>query len=542
MSIRKQSPYGPFVERVFLPAFRISVLFLALLAIIISSWLETNDSIESCAFRNTMSFHQVHLYRNISSNLTIPDSVSFGLWKSCYFYALNCTCSSTNLKYQPDIPTILQIASSQHNAVQPVMTKSSFVKIIPLLLATTLLGIAFLIGILKANHHQQGKYVFRKLIVGLLFVALVLIVTSFGWTYDQYAKAIHQACTDSSNSINCAKYSIGIEVIIFGITIGLTFISLIFWFIASHIFNDNPTEEEEEKDSTQFFNQKRQTLSSPSFSNHDDRRLSPPTTEDQNELAVWNDIAMFDSRGHDHDTYYDGYYSSIKPYDRHLGLKEKISLSPPPPPPPPLATTNFQNNMPYNRLSKSNKKPFTDHRHFPPPPPSSSSAATTNQHRRSKPVSTRKESHDSTFTFGENNRRKSSVTPMSGLIELVPCNNNNNSQKYDSNGNRTPTDISSPHPFQSSINASNEMIARNSFCMTPYYDDNLNRSNSSASGDSTHYFQAHNNNTAMISRGTFNQPSYEAPVAFNMSPQGIEHPLNKKIITDKRIQNYFQKR
>jgi hypothetical protein len=101
MSIRKQSPYGPFVRRVMLPAFRIGLLLAALLAIGFGSWLETNDSFESCSFKNSMSFHQVYLYRNISSNLTTPDSVSFGLWKSCYFYALNCSCTLTNLYYEP---------------------------------------------------------------------------------------------------------------------------------------------------------------------------------------------------------------------------------------------------------------------------------------------------------------------------------------------------------------------------------------------------------------------------------------------------------
>lgn len=101
MSIRKQSPYGPFVKRVMLPAFRVGLLLAASLAIGFGSWLETNDSLGGCAFKSSMSFHQVYLYRNISSNLTTPDSVSFGLWKSCYFYALNCSCTLTNLYYEP---------------------------------------------------------------------------------------------------------------------------------------------------------------------------------------------------------------------------------------------------------------------------------------------------------------------------------------------------------------------------------------------------------------------------------------------------------
>lgn len=101
MSVRKQSPYGPFVEYVVLPAIRIGVLLLSILAIGFGSWLETNDHIDDCSFKSSMSLHQVFLYRNITNNMTTPDSVSFGLWKHCYIYALNCSCSPANLRYQP---------------------------------------------------------------------------------------------------------------------------------------------------------------------------------------------------------------------------------------------------------------------------------------------------------------------------------------------------------------------------------------------------------------------------------------------------------
>ena len=101
MSIRKQSPYGPFVERVVFPSIRIGALFLAVLAIGFGSWFGTNDSIESCSFASSMAMQQIFLYRNISSNITTPDSVSIGLWKHCYMYALNCSCTPASLTYQP---------------------------------------------------------------------------------------------------------------------------------------------------------------------------------------------------------------------------------------------------------------------------------------------------------------------------------------------------------------------------------------------------------------------------------------------------------
>lgn len=93
--------YSSFRKKVIYPSIRIGVSLLAVLAIGFASWLETNESVDSCTFKNSLSFHQVHLYQNISSNLTTPDSVSFGLWKTCYFYSLNCTCSPTNIKYEP---------------------------------------------------------------------------------------------------------------------------------------------------------------------------------------------------------------------------------------------------------------------------------------------------------------------------------------------------------------------------------------------------------------------------------------------------------
>ncbi|KAI9487787.1 MAG: hypothetical protein EXX96DRAFT_554645 [Benjaminiella poitrasii] len=518
MSIRKQSPYGPFVERVFLPAFRISVLFLALLAIIFGSWLETNDSTNNCSFKNTMSIHQIHLYRNITSNLTTPDSVSFGLWKSCYFYALNCSCSTTNLRYQPDISSILQVAATEHNAVPPITSDSSFIRVVPLMIATISLAIAFLIGLLVANRH--GRYLFRKIIVGLLLIALTLIAATFGLTFDTYFKTIKQTCRDPTNTVHCARHLIGTEAIVFGVTLGLVLVSFIFWFIAAAIFKDKTIEEEEDKEEsflTRLFTNKKHR---PPSSDHEKPSLPPSSSsamvsisEDQDELTVWNDIAMFD-RGND-SPYYDKYYHSpARQHDYYSMLKEKVSLSPP----PPLATNNYQHNKSRVTSKRSNHKP-----------------SSTDGPRRYYPArSTRKKSHDSVFTFGETNRTRSNGSQaLFDSISAAEAPNYYHSQSryYGGGGNKTPTSIS-PHPFHSS----NDMMTHGSFCMTPYYED-TNQSFSSGDGGSGHYFQHAGHPDTRPSSA-----HYDVPI-LNMPPQGtaaVEHPLNRKIITDKQIQEYLQ--
>lgn len=101
MTVERQASSGSFFQLVLLPKIRIGLILLGVLAIGFGSWLETNTSVSSCSFKSSLAMHQVFLYRNISSNLTTPDSVTFGLWRHCYIYALNCSCSPIDMKYQP---------------------------------------------------------------------------------------------------------------------------------------------------------------------------------------------------------------------------------------------------------------------------------------------------------------------------------------------------------------------------------------------------------------------------------------------------------
>ncbi|CEP10641.1 hypothetical protein [Parasitella parasitica] len=557
MSIRKQSPYGPFVERVLLPALRIGLLLLIVLAIGFGSWLETNESTGDCAFKNSMSFHQVYLYRNITSNLTTPDSVSFGLWKTCYFYALNCSYVST----------ILQVAT-EHNATPPLTESTSLSRIIPLMLATIIGGVAFFVG-LWAN--RRGKYMFRKIVVALLCACAVLITYAFGWTYDQYFKMIVKTCKDRNNTIYCARHAVGIEVVIFAIVLALLFIAFIFWFFASAFFTKKKDLYEQEEPFNFFFWRTRSSSEiSEYFPTTKRRRPIPsekplqdntPPYQSQDELELWSDdVNMFDDKGIQDDGYWEAapnddkkqhpyYYDSPPIVEQKrtlspLNLNEKVSLTPPPP-----ASTNHLNSSPrahklrassnehnnyHHKSRKSRKSSFGNDYHSnnnsngSPPQKYPQSTTTT---------TTRKESHDSSFTFGNHkrqHRRRSSARPSPKSDQ----HHHQQQQSYNKKPrNKTPTSMS-PHPFQFPIN-NNEMTMRNSFCMTPYYynnEDNGSSGSGSGSGGSSSsgYF---NHNATNNTRRTSNQ--FQVPI-LSMPPAAIEHPLNKKIITDKRIQSYLK--
>ncbi|KAG1059369.1 hypothetical protein G6F42_028345 [Rhizopus arrhizus] len=63
--------------------------------------------------------------------------------------------------------------------------------------------------------------------------------------------------------------------------------------------------------------------------------------------------------------------------------------------------------------------------------------------------------------------------------------------------------------------------------MTPYYNED-NGSSGSGSSNGGYFVQ---------DRRISNQ--YQVPI-LGMPPAAVEHPLNKKVITDKRIQSYLQ--
>ncbi|KAG1443646.1 hypothetical protein G6F56_010597 [Rhizopus delemar] len=309
MPVRKQSPYGPFVEYVVLPAIRIGLLFLSIIAIGFGSWLETNDQIDQCSFKSTVSLHQVFLFRNITNNMTTPDSVSFGLWKHCYIYSHNCTCSPTNLRYQPDVSTILQVAATTHNAIAPVSTSTSLSRILPLTLATLFGSTAFLLGLYT---NKRGKYIYRRMTVGLIAATTLLVTYTFGYSYQRYFQMIKETCASPDNDVYCARHTLQSEVVIFGIALACLAFALLFWISASSFLskgNDDSVARTTDPEPIQ-------------------RRLTPmnhPLPLQEDELAVWRDIALFD------------FEQSGLGEEKKYGEKKRMSrlpesaLSPPPP-------------------------------------------------------------------------------------------------------------------------------------------------------------------------------------------------------------------
>ncbi|ORE01559.1 hypothetical protein BCV72DRAFT_258727 [Rhizopus microsporus var. microsporus] len=528
MSIRRESPYGPFVEHVLLPAIRIGVLALSILAIGFGSWFETNETINDCTFKSTMSMHQVFLYRNITSNLTTPDSVSFGLWKHCYIYALNCSCSPTNLRYQPDVSTVLQVAT-QHNATAPITAPTSLSRIIPLLLATVFGGIAFLLGLYS---NKGGKYLYRRIVVGFVLATSILVAYTFGSSYQHYYQMIKETCQDTSNKVHCARHVVQAESILFAVALGLLFLSLLFWTIASAFFtksaNDKPA----------FMSQTHQRNYSPTTSDYTPSKTTTAYSS-QDELAVWRDVAMFDRDNiiweedkrnlYHHQNGSKGssstdtaeYYK--KPTKRYYSPVEK-SLSPP----PASAGKSSRRDSPSNShgYHRQQKRRSSNNANY-------QQQQQQQQHRMGKRhdqkynhrQQSRKESQDSTMTFGGYKSRK----PSQGYSDWE--------QRYQTSrlsmgggggAMKTPTSMS-PHPFQYPTDASN---ARNSFCMTPNFDDQPSEPSSNS------YFPQQEHRKSSTSSLGY------VPI-LNMPPSGtpestIEHPLNKKVITDKRIQEYLQ--
>ncbi|KAI8971898.1 hypothetical protein BDF20DRAFT_825011 [Mycotypha africana] len=532
---RKESPYNPFLTQVLLPGFRIGIIFLALVVIGLSTWLETNESIEDCSFRSSLSFHQIYLYRNISSNLTTPDSVSFGLWKSCYLYALNCSCTPTNLKYQPDISTLLQVATT-HKAVPPVSTSStSLAKVLPLSTAIVFCFIALLIGIwVNRWHHYQYHYrvstkrwvVYPKLTATiLLLLAAILSAYVFGSTYTSYFNQIKHVCQDPNNKVSCARHAIGIEVILFGITSGLLFLAFLFWFYFSKSTYNNTSsnaineynvntvayapEDDELPDSTQS-----------QFQQQQQHKLHQP----QDELAVWRDVAMYDiqEKKTKKEKGINKWSATKQAYQNQTHMNSN-GLSPLPPPPAVLTPTlplidNIRSSK--SRLTskdyrerKSSQHPYYISTTSPSPQyDKKTHGHFTNKHNSSHYNNYRRESDDSAFTFGNH------PTPRGNNISKTR----------------------SPHPMISYYPKTTTINNRGSFCMTHYQNDSysLGSSNSSdraAARDSTG------------SLNYFDHQQHQVPI-LNMPPAGncintsfMEHPLNKKVIKDKRIQEYLQK-
>ncbi|KAI8884172.1 hypothetical protein K501DRAFT_332844 [Backusella circina FSU 941] len=495
MTVERQTSSGSFSQLVLLPKIRIGLILLAVLAIGFGSWLETNESVSSCSFKSSLAMHQVFLYRNISSNLTTPDSVTFGLWRHCYIYALNCSCSPVNMKYQPDFSTILQIAT-EHNAVASISDLSSLSRIIPLILATILSVVAlFLTGI--AN--KLGQYLYRRIVSGIVLATMIFLAYTLGSTYSYYSQTSRKVCRDPDNvDILCSNYGIQGEVIVFSIGLGLLFLGFLFWIVTTFSKNEG------QENKNEYSSEKRQStewtqINSLPKSRHKKRSTAVAATTltleneqyystQQDELAVWRDVTLFDKDleweqeyQENENVYYQQNSYQTKPYSQHHPVNQHTLLSPPP---PSQTKRNHQIHGHRSHVAESNKHNFTS--------------------TAKKYYNQRRVSRDSALTLTTPQKAKHNSQQSDMYYE--------NERRY---RKKTPTNMS-PHPFTYGE-------GRRGSHNVGYTHDN----GSSASNSSSGYYQG--------------QQSYTEIPMLQMPPskQFSQHPLSKKKIKDKRIQSYL---
>jgi hypothetical protein len=373
-------------------------------------------------------------------------------------------------------------------------------------MASTFSGIALLLG-LWAN--RPKKYIYRRITAGFILATMILVAYGFLSAYDQYFQKIKEACRNPNNNVLCARHAVQIEAVIFSMALALLFIGLILWIILSFFNNDEKEEEyiaqfydEEEEEEEEDWNGSHDTKTSPSKQTVDpipSPGLSSQGYYPPDEMVAWRDVSLFKE---------DATFEKQKNKGGREHAQEK-------------STTHARGNCISRGAAAGTNYPSIGPNEKPslPPPPTATIKPTVQNTSPTRPLATklaglnssfknkrassssRKASHDSAHTFGgsKSPRRRSQGSPLAEFPE-------------ERSSNKTPTSMS-PHPFPSPLDQKDPQSL--------YSLDNNSSSNSNSSG----YFGI--------------KPGH-VPV-LNMPPTGfVEHPLNKKIITDKRIQTYLQ--
>ncbi|KAI9322849.1 hypothetical protein BX666DRAFT_2118019 [Dichotomocladium elegans] len=329
---------SPFFHRVFLPGLRSTLLIFAVFAIGFGSWLETNRSIDDCAFRKEFTVQHVSLYRNLSSEDVLPDSVSFGLWRHCFIYALNCTCTAPRLNYGLDALTTLRIATTGNGTtiLDTVSSNTSYWRVVPLALATAVVAVAFLFG-LVVNFLERPRWQWINAV--MIFATVVLVAASFGYTYHEYKNAIRKACGQLAGRY-CVTAENGTEVVLLAIGLGLIGASLLVWL---YIPSQKPT-----NDSTMLYESDgRQAIKNELYFDHQEH--VPPiktavTRRPSDPLDPWREAGLFDERLRWRD------YQQL----------DDTSL---PPPPPKASSGNHGRYSRYHRSSNQQQHQHHQHHH-----------------------------------------------------------------------------------------------------------------------------------------------------------------------------------
>lgn len=346
--------------------------------------------------------------------------------------------------------SILQTAVQDNATIPTGTTGASLSRLVPLLLSTLFVVCAFLIGLYT---NKKGKYLYRRIIVGLILISSILIAYSFGYSYQHYSQMINKTCNAPNNNVYCARHAVQIEAILFSVALACLFLALVFWTMASAFFSKSATASYERTESSQL------TICQQSPS---------PAKESNDELAAWREAAAFDP---ENDAIWD----------------EKEDL--------------YQNNM-YQEAYED--KRFQKGRTFSkqptlislPHPAHTSTRHSKSDYQRDARYQTRHK-----YPKNKESRSNSDVSKASYEQQQQKQQRTLLQLNFAGSGGATKTPTSmSPHPLQ---------------WQKDHADDD----------DDEYLLQR--SSTAHV------------PI-LNMPPSGIEHPVSKKIIVDKRIRNYLE--
>ncbi|GAN08395.1 hypothetical protein MAM1_0202d07906 [Mucor ambiguus] len=129
-----------------------------------------------------------------------------------------------------------QLNSSNYDHELPSLTTTSYIRLIPLLMASLLaviaLGItAFLLpGNIKKTLQQRALFWLTSL---LCFLCATLTSIAFGITYHTYTTNITAACSSLDTESICSSYTLNTEIILLAISIGIFMISTMYSIICS---------------------------------------------------------------------------------------------------------------------------------------------------------------------------------------------------------------------------------------------------------------------------------------------------------------------
>lgn len=402
----------------------------------------------------------------------------------------------------PDAYTVLGAAVGNNVDIPEIRGTNSFVRVVPLLLATALCGLAFILGIIvDCSFDTTTRSWMQWFHAGIVLGSAAMIAIGFGYTQQEYTNGIRAACEQLDG--RCASLDFGLEFIL--LVVGLCLMALAFLILLYYLPFGKTSEDG--------LHQKKK-MSSVAMTQPHQNSSYGSSSEDA--LEAWRDAAaaMIDEQQQQESWHDYGMKGSLPPpppqHSRHSSPLQQTRLSPPT---RRRYSVQPENSRRYRRTTQGNSYMYNDGEELAPP---SLPFAPSSPHER-----TRRTSQGSANTFGANNIMARNSRTSSMMDEF-----------HDSRTTTTPTSMK-PHPDT------------DSFCITP-----VERS-SGGSYDSVGQQQRRRSSTPLDplqrrQRRRSSSPFHDIRHVprLNMPPAAVHdvHPLNHKVITDKRISAYLQQR